>query len=517
MSTLNPQLNLEEGKGFFNTNFQDKETPKLLKKITYGGLFFCVLNMIMYGVSINTWINHNNTCALPTIQDTESAFDYHPPELTSAPSKHVVNLMDFGGMDDNFKDNILNNLDSIIVTDDDIGTTRHQISKVTWVFDDADTMLLYTSLDEIFALAANGSISEYNIANGARRLLQTQTGWLEGKVSDVVHYGSEYSQMVKEGKHYRATRDNKRKLEKATDDFIELSDTIQKAEARGDNVEELEKQLDEVREIKEIYESEKDKIPTVRQLPIEPKTVDDELRAHEIERMEKEFEEKKADEVTKFREEVNEQKEIIKQDLAETRIILNQTHTAKLEIEDELVTTIKEKDEAEDLLIRVQDEKILVDQELETTKSEKVLAIQELETERTNKDIEMDSIKMDLDNTKFEIEKTREALDELIENEQDPDKKIIFNEINSKLQDTSGKISFTQLQMDEGTLPTFDDVRENEKPMSGESSASPDVIESWSTEEVSDKISKSCKTVRSDDPTMTCVCTHKETRDVTRC
>ena len=139
---------------------------------------------------------------LTNIPSNEMVYPTAPPELSSAPSKHVINLMEFGEMEDEFKDNILNNLDSIIVTDGDIGTSRHQISKVSWLFDDADTMLLYSGLGEIFALASNGTISEYNVANGARRLLQSQSGWLEGKVSDVVHYGSDYADMKEKGKHY---------------------------------------------------------------------------------------------------------------------------------------------------------------------------------------------------------------------------------------------------------------------------------------------------------------------------
>ena len=64
----------------------------------------------------------------PIIDDTEI------PDISTSNAKHVVNLLDFENMEETSKDDILNNIDSIIVTDSDVGATRHQISKAIGTF-----------------------------------------------------------------------------------------------------------------------------------------------------------------------------------------------------------------------------------------------------------------------------------------------------------------------------------------------------------------------------------------------
>ena len=497
------------------SKFEDNtQLVKQIKKLSWIGFIAIMTNLSMiiffvHAMSINN--NNNSTPLITDFPETEMVYPTAQPELSSAPSKHVINLMEFGGMEDEFKDNILNNLDSIIVTDGDIGTSRHQISKVSWLFDDADTMLLYSSLGEIFALASNGTISEYSVANGARRLLQSQTGWLEGKVSDVVHYGSEYADMKQQGKHYLKTRDNKRKLSKANDEFISLNDRIEEAESKGEDTKELTEKLEKVRETKEVFEVERSRIPIVQQRPVERKTVDDELRAQEIERMEKEFEETKAEEVIKYREEVTAQKEVIRQELDSIRIQLNETHHDKIKMEEELVETIREKIDIEENLATVTQDKIDIEVEIEQVRTQKQSIIQELNTTRETKGHEMESIKLDLDTTKAEIEEARQTLATLIETEEDPDKIQIFNEMNIKLQDTSGKLSFTQIQIEEDTIREYDDFRVNHSEYDGDYSR-----EHWNTEKLED-MDKSCKHLRPDDPEPVCVCTDRDSREVMRC
>ena len=125
---------------------------------------------------------------------------------------------------------------------------------------------------------------------------------------------------------------------------------------------------------------------------------------------------------------------------------------------------------------------------------------------RETKGHEMESIKMDLDTTKAEIEEARQILTTLIQSEEDPAKLQVFTEMNTKLQDTSGKLSFTQIKIEE------DSIREYE-PTSVEFSSSQD---SWSME-VLENMDKTCKQLRPEDPEPMCVCTDRMTREVMRC
>ena len=61
-----------------------------------------------------------------------------------------------------------------------------------------------------------------------------------------------------------------------------------------------------------------------------------------------------------------------------------------------------------------------------------------------------------------------QTLATLIETEEDPDKIQIFNEMNNKLQDTSGKLSFTQIQIEEDNIREYDDFRVNHPEYDGE-------------------------------------------------
>ena len=424
------------------------------------------------------------------------------PNLNTANSKQVVNLLDFQEMNDETKDNIFNNIDSIIVTDGDEGTSRHQISKVNWLFDEADTMLLYTALGEVFALASNGTISTYNTVNGARRLLQTNLGWLEGKISDVLHHGPGYKDMIERGKDYMKTREKKIEVTKITKDLVDINDKIIEAEVSGESTIKLTKQLEILQIEKEIVQAEKDKIPIVVQKPIEEQSLDMFMQQKEIERLEKQFDETKADEVIQYRDEMRE-----------------------------------ENDKAIRILV-----------------ADKYEVIRELNETKYIKSEEMDAIKYELDKTKSEIEDAQIVLDQLIKYENNVTKIERMEEVSNKLSDTNGKLSFTQLKIEEDLISMYDTrlIEENEiieeqadreneiieektdrnEILEEQTDRENEILEEqtdrenereetqlefgekeWTTE-ISENISKSCSIIKEKH---ICVCTDKETRDVYRC
>ena len=442
--------------------------------------------------------------------DSEIVYDVMP-DLNTANSKQVVNLLDFQNMDDEIKDNIFNNIDSIVVTDGDEGTSRHQISKVNWIFDDADTMLLYTVLGEVFALASNGTISTYNTVNGARRLLESNLGWLEGKIPDIIHHGSEYKNMIQRGKDYMKTRQKIKEISELAKDFVDVNEQIIKAEETGESTIELTKQLEVIKEQKEIVQIEKNLIPVVIQKPIEEQSLDMFMQQQEIEKLEKEFDQTKAEEVVKYRDEITEEKQ------EAIRIVQ------------------EEKQEA----IRV------VQEEIRVVKEDRYETIRELNETKFIKSEEMDAIKYELDITKSEIEEVQDAINRFIEREDNVTKIEQMTDVMNSLQDTKGKITFTQVQISEDEVSLYDsrpidmrshrsdeehyyereeytDLHEHEQELNHEREEYTDLHEheqdTWEeptwTEEIIEDITKSCSIVKGEN---ICVCSNKVTREVHKC
>jgi hypothetical protein len=437
------------------------------------------------------------------------------PDLSTSQSKHVVNLAEYTDMDSDFKDNVFNNLDSIIVQDGDLGTTRHQITKVNWLFDEADTMLLYTALGEVFALAANGTISMYDTINGARRLLQSQAGWLEGKISDVIHHGSSYKEMRERGKAYMRTREIKKREDRVLREMNQLNKDLEKAELRGEDVTHHREEIESLQDQQEIIQNEKSHLPLVEQKPLEEKNVDSFLKEQVISRIEKEFQQEKLQEITEFRNEKQ----------AEIQII-------KLE-KDEVIHRLAE--QKNETVARLKEEKNTIVESYSHA----------LNATRISKEEELQSIRYDLDLTKVEIELAKESMLQIINRETNRTVKEQMVGITQALSDTSGKLAFTQLIIKEGTVAEHDrrpkedrhrydkdiismhavndiedryqEIHNRRKPtVEYEYEMNRDydrVDEEW-TEEMEENIAKHCSTT--DDRVM-CVCTDTLTRDVFRC
>lgn len=452
------------------------------------------------------------------------------PDLSTSQSKHVVNLVDYTTMDSDYKDNIFNNLDSIIVQDGDQGTSRHQITKVNWLFDEADTMLLYTALGEVFALAANGTISAYDTVNGARRLLQSQVGWLEGKITDVIHHGTSYKQMRDEGKAYMKTRENKQEEEKLLREMTELNDSLERAELEGENITQYREKIEKLQDKREEVLKKRNQIPIMEQKPMKEKNVDEFLREQEIERIEKEYQEEKLQEITEFRTRKEEEVRAIKEE--------------KKQIMDNFA---REKNETVAALI--EDKKMVMD-----------TFMYALNSTRISKHEELKAIRYDLEETKSEIDQAKQQLMELIERETNATIKEKMMTIKDNLVDTTGKITFTQLSIDEDSVAEYDrrpesdrmyydheivnsksieeiedrvrpegdrmyheeDIIANEDYIASaelnstaneEHIASEDDREKW-VEESIENIVKSCSTFREQ---IMCVCTDKLTREIYRC
>ena len=314
------------------------------------------------------------------------------PDVSTSNAKHVVNLLDFTQLDDDSKDDIFNNLDSIIVTDDDVGTSRHQISKVSWLFDEADTMLLYSSLGEVFALASNGTIAEYNPVNNARRLLQISNGWLEGKVSDVIHYGNEkYNEMRQTGRQYLKRRNIKKSLRNIDKqlEYVSKNVLLNNTDISDNEQTEFLAKMVELEDQKNDMINEASTLPNLKQNPIESKTLEDFVKEQEIKTIAEQIEQEKYMEIKEFKNKIEEEKE-------EVLKMLNNTETVKEE--------------------------------------------------------EMDIIKSDIDTTKIYIKEARELLQTLLLNETDLVKREKLISIKEQLIDSSGKLSLTQLQINEQNI-----------------------------------------------------------------
>ena len=320
--------------------------------------------------------------------------------------------------------------------------------------------------------------------NGSRRILQTNLGWLEGKISDVIHHGSGYKDMIQKGKDYMKMRKNKSEVAKVTKEIVEINNKIVQAEEAGETVTELSKELEILQNKKEEIQSEKDAIPIVIQKPIEEQTLDMFMQQQEIDRLEKQYHQTKAEEVIKYRDEITEEKyeaiRLIEEDRYETIRELNETKLLKSE--------------------------------------------------------EMDAIKYELDLTKAEIEEAQVAINRLINIEENVTKIEQMTYVMNSLQDTKGKISFTQVQIMEDEVSMYDsrpmemraphseeDVPvEYEKLEEREEREEHNIDEityqehqepTWS-EEVIEDITKSCSKVRDED---ICVCSNKVTREVYKC
>jgi hypothetical protein len=417
------------------------------------------------------------------------------PDLSTSQSKHVVNLVDYSSMDSDYKDSIFNNLDSIIVQDGDLGTSRHQITKVNWLFDESDTMLLYTALGEIFALAANGTISAYNTANGARHLLQSQVGWLEGKISDVIHHGSSYKEMRDQGKAYMKTRENKRREGEILRKMTEENNRLVNAEQKGEDITVYRQIIENLQDKRELVLNEREYIPIMDQKPIKEKTVKEFLQEQEVARITSEIEEIKVAELDQFK----------KQKEAEVE---------QIKVEKEAIEAVVDQKEAEVEQIKVEKEAIEI--MLNSTKIE-------------NQE-DMDSIKYDLDMTKADIEYIRDSIIQLVDSESDSLKKTQMEEIKQQLLNTNGKIAFTQMIIDEQTVSTYDkrpfDIRhhgneeihqyfENEEQSHVHASQEHVTIGGniWEIEK-ENNISKFCSQINNE---LTCVCTNEISRDIYRC
>jgi len=380
---------------------------------------FYLLYSASHLIRANT-MNSQITYPIPeqsiTGSETENEYVYESlPDLSTSQSKHVVNLVDYADMDAEFKDNIFNNLDSIIVQDGEIGTSRHQITKVNWMFDEADTMLLYTALGEVFALAANGTISAYDTVNGARKLLQSQIGWLEGKISDVIHHGSSYKEMRERGKAYMKTRENRKEEIRLSREISEINDNLIQAELLGKDVTEYREKIEEIQDQKEIILKEKEKINIVEQKPLQEKSLDEFMREQEIERIEKSFEDTKLKEINEFRSRKEEELENYKNKSNETLNVLR-------------------------------DEKNILIYSYSHV----------LNATRISKDEELKTIKYDLGIAKAELDVARMSISNIIETEHNETKLSALLDIEKKLQDTTLNIAFTQLTIEDGSVSEFD-------------------------------------------------------------
>ena len=162
--------------------------------------------------------------------------------------------------------------------------------------------------------------------------------------------------------------------------------------------------------------------------------------------------------------------------------------------------------------------------------------IRELNETKLLKSEEMDAIKYELDLTKAEIEEAQVAINRLINIEENVTKIEQMTYVMNSLQDTKGKISFTQVQIMEDEVSMYDsrpmemraphseeDVPvEYEKLEEREEREEHNIDEityqehqepTWS-EEVIEDITKSCSKVRDED---ICVCSNKVTREVYKC
>ena len=191
------------------------------------------------------------------------------------------------------------------------------------------------------------------------------------------------------------------------------------------------------------------------------------MQQQEIERLEKQFDETKAEDVMKYRNEINDEKE------KAIRIAQEEKQQAINSVQD----TIKELNET-----------------------------------KLIKDEDMDAIKYELDITKTEIEEARVAINKLMNNEENSTKIIQMNNIINSLQNTKGKISFTQIQIIENEITRPMNIR---APRSEEHvPVEIDWEEAIWTEEVINKISKLCSKVKNED---ICICSNKITREVYKC
>ena len=433
-----------------------KKMNMYLKNFIVAVLFLVCSNFYLL-YSASHLVNKQETIEYPnpvnsgslTLSEPEQEYVYDTlPDLSTSQSKHVVNLIDYGDMNSDYKDNIFNNLDSIIVQEGDLGTARHQITKVNWLFDEADTMLLYTALGEVFALAANGTISAYDTVNGARRLLQSQVGWLEGKISDVIHHGSSYKEMREKGKAYLKTRENKQEEDKIMRQMSELNNELEQLEIEGNDITEQRNKIEELQDMKEQILNERQKIPIMEQKPITEKSLDDFLYNEEIQRIEKEFNEEKLQEINEYRERKIVEIQQVKQEKQDEimKISTERNETIKQLVEenkDEIIKISIERNETIKQL--VEEKEIVIDQ------FENVMNITKI-----NKKDEFDAIKYDLDSTKYEIEQVREEMIKLLQNENNITKRQYLIDIEQKLIDTTGKISFTQMIIDENKISEYD-------------------------------------------------------------
>lgn len=340
------------------------------------------------------------------------------PDLSTSQSKHVINLNEYSTMDDDYKDNVFNNLDSIIVQDGELGTTRHQVAKVNWLFDEGDTMLLYTALGEVFALAANGTISMYNVANGARRLLESQVGWLEGKITDVIHHGSSYKEMRDRGKAYLKTREHKQKEIEIAKMINQTETALIEAQETGKDVEQIERIMEELQENQAELHSELQKLPLVEQKPLRPKKVDDFLHEQEMEKMQRDLEQEKIVELRRYKKEKEES-------------IMNL-------IIDKNVTLEAKKREIKDIQMKRDEAEYMMNY-----------------TKFIMKD-EMDSIKFDIKDAKDDVDVIRSEIESIIEGESDELKKQKLIALKEKMETTHGKLTFTELVIDEEAVQTYD-------------------------------------------------------------
>lgn len=160
-------------------------------------------------------------------------------------SNHLVNIIDYPSMDPDYIDYIFNNLNSIIVQDEDLDTSRYQITKVSWLFDNADTMLLYTAFGKIFTLATNGTISVYRNTNDKENILQYQTGWL-------VHYGAKRKKLKNQEINYKQIRESKKIEYELLRKMSEENNRLLEAEQNGHNITNNRKVIEDLQDELEI-------------------------------------------------------------------------------------------------------------------------------------------------------------------------------------------------------------------------------------------------------------------------
>ncbi len=119
---------------------------------------------------------------------------------------------------------------------------------------------------------------------------------------------------------------------------------------------------------------------------------------------------------------------------------------------------------------------------------------------------------MDLEHTRSEIESTRETLTILLDMEQDSSKIQMITDMNNSLQDSTGKLTFTQYQINDNLIREYDEFMDPSEEIIYDAMDN----DMWEVNTI-ENISRTCKKLRESDTSPTCLCTHMDTREIEMC